>query len=58
MHDVRGCDVVIEAFGVVVNDDLVLALAFVLSFYELLIDVVVTEGLNKRTELFLLIISG
>ena len=56
--DVRGCYVVVEAFWVVLYEDLVLTLAFVLSLYELLINVVVSERLDKGTEFFLLIVSG
>lgn len=56
--DVRGCYVVVEALWVVLYEDLVLTLAFVLSLYELLINVVVSERLDEGTEFLLLIVSG
>lgn len=47
VSDIRCSDVVIEALGIVLDHDLTLTLALVLSLYELFLDVVVTEWLNE-----------
>lgn len=52
------CDIVVEALGIVLYHDLALTLALVFSFYELFLDVVVAEGFDEGTELFLLVIAG
>lgn len=56
--DVGSSDVVVKALGVVANHHLPLTLALVLPLYELLLNVVVTEGLHERTELLLLVVAG
>lgn len=58
MSDIGGSDVIVEAFGVILDDDFTLTLALVLPLYELLLNVIVSKGLNKGTELFLLVIPG
>jgi len=50
-------DVVVEALGVVLDDDFSFALALVLAFDKLLFDIVVSEGLHEGTELLFLIVS-
>lgn len=56
--DIGGSDVIVEAFGVILDHDFALALALVLPLDELLLNVIVSEGLNKRTKLFLLVVPG
>lgn len=56
--DIGGSDVVVEAFGIVLDDDFALALALVLPLDELLFYVIVAEGLNEGAELLLLVVAG
>ena len=56
--DVGGGDVVVEALGVVFDDDFAFALALVFPLYKLLFDGVVPERLHERTELLLLVVSS
>lgn len=56
VSDIGGSDIVVESFGVVLNNYLALALAFVFPLYELLLNRVVPEGLHERTELLLLVV--
>jgi hypothetical protein len=58
VSDIGRSDVVVEAFGVVLDDDLALALALVLPLDELLLNVVVSEGLHEGAELLLLVVPG
>lgn len=58
MSDIGGSDVIVEAFGVILDDDFTLALALVLPLDELLLDVIVSEGLHKGAELLLLVVPG
>jgi secreted protein with Ig-like and vWFA domain len=51
-------DVIVEALGIVLYDYLTLALALVLPLYELFLDVIVSEGLDKGTEFLLLVVTG
>jgi hypothetical protein len=55
--DVRRSYVVIESLRVVLDNDLAFALALVLPLDELFLNVIVSEGLNKRTELLLLVVA-
>lgn len=56
--DVGRSDVVVEALRVILDDDLTLTLALVFPLDELLLDVVVAEGLDEGAELFLLVVAG
>lgn len=56
--DIGGSDVVVEALGVILDHDFALALALVLPLDELLLDVVVAEGLHEGAELLLLVVPG
>lgn len=58
MSDIRRSDVVVKALGIVLDNDFALTLAFVLSLYEFLLDVIVTEWLYEGTELLLLVVAG
>ena len=51
-------DVIVEALGIVLYDYLTLTLALVLPLYELFLDVIVSEGLDKGTEFLLLVVTG
>ena len=55
--DVRSCQIIIKAFRIIVDDDFLLYFAFVLSLYKLLVQLINCEGLNKRVEFLLLVIS-
>lgn len=58
VSDVGSSDVVVKAFRIILNHNLTLALAFVLPLDKLLFQIIVGEWLYKRTELFLLVVSG
>ena len=58
VSDIGRSDVVVEALGIIFDDDLTLTLALVLALDELLFDVVVAEWLNEGAELLLLVITG
>jgi hypothetical protein len=58
VSDIGGSDVIVEAFGVILDHDFALALALILPLYELLLNVVVSERLHKRAELLLLVVPG
>lgn len=58
MPDIWRSDVVVEAFRVVLDDYLALALAFILPFDKLLLNVIVPKRLHKGTEFLLLVVSS
>lgn len=58
VSNIGRCDIVVESFRVIANDDLAFAFTFILPLDELLLDVIVAEGLNKGTELLLLVVAG
>lgn len=58
VSDIGSSDIVVKTFRVVFDNYFALALALILSFYELLLKIIVGERLHKGTKLFLLIIPG
>lgn len=58
VSDVRSSDVVVKTLGVVFDDYLALALALILSLYELLLKIIISERLHERTKLLLLVVSS
>lgn len=57
VSDIWGSQVIIEAFGVVLDDDFAFSLALVLSFDVLFFDVFVKKGFDEGVKLFLLVIA-
>jgi len=55
---VGSCDVIVESFRVVLDDDLSLAFAFVFTLYKFLVKAVVGKGLDECAKFLLLVVSG
>ena len=58
VSDVGSSDVVVKTLRIIFDNYFALALALILSFYELLLKIIVGKRLHKGTKLFLLVIAG
>lgn len=56
--DVRGSDIIVESFRIVLYDYLALTFAFVFPLDELLLDCIVAEWFHEGAEFLLLVVSG
>lgn len=58
MSDVGGSQIVVETFRIILDFNFLLSSTFIFSFNELFLQLVGWEGLHKRIEFFLLVVSS
>lgn len=58
MSDIGSCDVVVKTLRIVFDYYFTLTLALILSFYELLLKIIISKRLHKRAKLFLMVIAS
>ncbi len=56
MSDVRCSNVVVKSLGVIFYDNFTLTFTLILPFDEFFLNIIVSKGLNKGAEFFLLVV--